>query len=124
MNYSWLEDYCLSKRGAEKEYKAEWEAIRYLVGGKMFGLQGNDSDGRSIITLKLNPVYGELLRNTYPDIRPGYYMNKTHWNSLDLNGHVPGDVLKSMVDQSYDLIFKSLTKQQRSNILCTFEEQV
>ncbi len=53
MKYGWLEDYCLSKEGAEKDFKIEWDAIRYLIGGKMFALQGGDKDKKRIITVKL-----------------------------------------------------------------------
>lgn len=117
MNYTWIEDYCLSKKGTEKEYKVEWEALLYKVGGKMFVMQGQDNEGRSIITIKLEPPFGELLRSQYNDIRPGYYMNKIHWNSVDLNGAVPDDVLKSMLDQSYDLVFRALTKKMQNEII-------
>ncbi len=117
MNYPWLDAYCLSKKGAVKDYKMEWEAIRYMVGGKMFVMQGSDNKGRSIITVKLEPVFGEFLRDRYPDITPGYYMNKMHWNSLDLNGTVPDDVVKDMLDKSYELVLKSLSKQQQNAIL-------
>lgn len=111
MKYSWIEGFCLSKKGAVKEYKAEWEALLYLVGGKMFVMQGRDNQGRSIITIKLEPPFGELLRSQYADIRPGYYMNKLHWNSVDLNGSVPDEILKCMLDQSYELVLHSLTKK-------------
>jgi len=116
MKYAWIEDYCLFKKGVEKEYKAEWEALLYKVGGKMFVMQGQDNEGRSIITVKLEPPYGEFLRNEYDDIRPGYYMNKLHWNSVDLNGSVSDDLLKTMLDQSYELVLHSLTKKAQNEI--------
>ncbi|XID96281.1 MmcQ/YjbR family DNA-binding protein [Paenibacillaceae bacterium WGS1546] len=53
MNDSWLDEYCLAKDGATKEYKKEWKATRYLIGGKMFALHGADKTARPIITLKL-----------------------------------------------------------------------
>ena len=42
MKYGWIDEYCLAKNGAEKDFKIEWNAIRYLIGGKMFALQGGD----------------------------------------------------------------------------------
>lgn len=116
MPYEWLEDYCASKKGAVKEFKPEWNALRYMVGGKMFALQGEDNMGRPIITLKLPPVEGEILRSQYEDIRPGYYMNKLHWNSVCLHGAVPDHVLKDMIDISYGLLFASLTKKAQQEI--------
>ena len=116
MKYAWIEDYCLAKKGAEKEYKAEWGALLYKVGGKMFVMQGQDSDGRSIMTVKLEPPFGEFLRSQYEDIRPGYYMNKQHWNSVDLSGTVPDDVMQNMLDKSYELVLHSLTKKVQNEI--------
>lgn len=116
MKYEWLDSYCLSKAKAVKEFKEEWNATRYLVGGKMFALLGHDASGKEIITVKLEPCFGQFLRDKYEDIVPGYYMNKEHWNSLSLDGNVPDDVCKDMIDQSYQLIFKSLTKKLQKEL--------
>lgn len=121
MNYPWLDAYLLSKKGAVKDYKAEWEATRYTIGGKMFALQGADKERKSIITLKCEPSWNQALRIQYHDITAGYYMNKEHWNSLDLNGSVSEDVLKLMIDQSYELIFGSLSKRMQGEILAQME---
>lgn len=117
MKYQWIEEYCLSKTAVEKDFKIEWDAIRYLLCDKMFLMQCEDNQGRNIITVKLKPERGELLRNEYPEsIFPGYYMNKIHWNSLDLNSHVPDQLVREMIDESYDLIFKALPKAKRLEI--------
>ena len=77
MKYKWFEEYCTSKKGAYKEHKAEWEVDRFMIRDKMFGMRGCDNNGKEIITLKLNPLYGQLLREQYKDvIVPGYYMNR------------------------------------------------
>lgn len=57
------------------------------------------------------------MRSEYRDIVPGYYMNKTHWNSVYLDGTVPEDILKEMINQSYNLIFNSLSKKKQKEIL-------
>ena len=116
MKYPWVDDYCLAKKEVQKDYKVEWEATRYMIRGKMFALQGGDKEGKDIITLKLEPMMGELLRNQYQDIVPGYYMNKEHWNSLYLDGNVPDGVLKDMLDKSYQLVFDSLPKKVQREI--------
>lgn len=117
MKYDWFDEYCLSKIGAEKEYKPEWDATRYMIKGKMFLLYGGDKEGKPIITVKLNPSNGELLRSQFNDIIPGYYMNKQHWNSIYLDGNVPDEVVKKMLDESYDLIFASLSKKLQREVL-------
>lgn len=117
MKYLWIDEYCNLKQGVLKEFKDEWNATRYLIGGKMFALQGQDNISRPIITLKLEPLDGDFLRGSYTDIVPGYYMNKLHWNSVYLDGEVPDDVLRSMIDKSYEIVFKSLTKKLQKDIL-------
>lgn len=117
MKYEWISDYCLAKKGVEKDYKAEWEATRYMIRGKMFAMQGGDKYGKPIITVKLEPAHGDILRQQYKDIVPGYYMNKDHWNSLYLEGDVPDDVLADMLDNAYNIILRSLSKKTQNEIL-------
>lgn len=117
MNYPWLDKYCMSKEGAIREYKEEWKATRYMIGGKTFALQGNDNTDRPIITLKLLPADGDHLRNLYEGIVAGYYMNKKHWNSVYLDGSVPDDIVQDMIDTSYSILFASLTKKVQKEII-------
>ncbi len=117
MKYEWMDAYLLSKKGAVKDFKVEWDATRYMVGGKMFAMQGGDKEHKAIITLKCEPPLGQILRREYPDIIAGYYMNKEHWNSVYLDGEVPDDVLKQMIDESYGLIFGGLTRKMQKEIL-------
>lgn len=117
MKYEWLDDYCLSKKGSEKDYKVEWDATRYLIKGKMFAMQGGDKDKKAIITVKCEPLFGQLMRQQHQHIVPGYYMNKEHWNSVYLEGDVPEDVLKQMIDMSYQLVLKSLSKKLQKEIM-------
>jgi len=117
MKYEWIDSYCLAKKGVEKDYKLEWQATRYMIRGKMFAMQGGDKGGKPIITLKLEPMFGSMLRQQYKDIIPGYYMNKEHWNSLYLEGDVPDDVLKDMLDKSYQILLSSFSKKVQKEIL-------
>ena len=116
MKYDFIQAYCLSKKGVEEDYKQEWDAIRYSIRGKMFALVGNDGDGKPVISLKHTPAHGEVLREKFEDILPGYYLNKTHWSSVFLGGSVPEAVLKQMLDEAYELIFNSLPKKVQNEI--------
>ena len=111
MNYPWLDEYLCAQKGACKEYKLEWECFRYMLAGKMFAMVGADNHGKSIVTLKMLPENGAILRAQHSDIIPGYYMNKEHWNSVFLDGSVPDEVLRAMVDESHRLILGSLSKK-------------
>jgi predicted DNA-binding protein (MmcQ/YjbR family) len=117
MKYDFIQEYCLAKKGAEEDYKVEWDALRFSVRGKMFALVGNDNTGKSIISLKHSAERGVELREKYEDITPGYYLNKTHWSSVFLGGNVPEAVLKQMLDESYELIFNSLPKKVQKEII-------
>lgn len=117
MNYPWIDAYLTSKKGAVKEFKLEWEVFRYMIGDKMFAIQGLDNKGKEILTLKLEPTFGQYLREKYPSIEPGYYMNKVHWNSMDLNGDVPDDIVRKMIDQSYECVLQSFSKKKQLALL-------
>ena len=118
MKYDFIDDFLLGKKGVTKDFQADWNWIRYKVDDKMFvAVCFDDNNNPKYITLKLNPIDGEFFRNSYEDIIPGYYMNKTHWNSIKADGNVPDDVVKELLDKSYDEILNKLTKKKRAEIL-------
>lgn len=117
MRYTWIDEYLLSKPGVTKDLKKEWNWIRYQIGGKMFAAVCLDDDDKPYyITLKLEPADGDFLRSQYEDIIPGYYMNKTHWNSVKPDGEVPDDLLRDLLDKSYKLVFGGLSKKKQEEI--------
>lgn len=117
MRYDWINDYLLSKKGVSKNLE-NWNWIRYQIGGKMFAAVclGED-DVPYCITLKLEPNEGAFLREQYEDIYPGYYMNKIHWNSINSDGAVPDELLKDLLDKSYDLVLAGFSKKKQAEIL-------
>lgn len=117
MSFPWLDEYFLTKPGVTKDYQPDWEATRYFISDKMFGMLADNNKGIELITVKCEPLFGEYLRETYPDITPGYHMNKVHWNSVRMDGDTPEDVLKDMVDMSYGLVLESLTKKKQKEIV-------
>jgi predicted DNA-binding protein (MmcQ/YjbR family) len=88
-----------------------------MLVGKMFAMQGTDKSGKPIITLKIEPSYGVELRKEHKEIVPGYYMNKLHWNSVRLDGDVPDDLLREMIDESYQILLNSLPKKLQKDLL-------
>lgn len=120
MKYTWMDDYLMNKQGVTKDLKEEWNWIRYMIGGKMFAailLDGEDKP--YYINLKLEPGDGDFLRQQYKDIIPGYYSNKQHWNSINPDGEVPDDLLKDMLDKSYELVIHGFSKKRQQEILLT-----
>lgn len=122
MKYPWIDEYLMKKPGVTKDLKEEWNWIRYMIGGKMFVaicLDGTRDNKPYYITLKLEPVEGEFWRKQYEDIIPGYYCNKVHWNSINPDGCVPDDLLKDMMDKSYQLVLGGLSKKKQQEVLLT-----
>ncbi len=117
-NYRWLDECLLKQPGTEKEFQPAWQAHKYLLRGKMYTYIGvNDQNGRPIVTLKLEPLYSDMLRREYADIVPGYYMNKEHWSTVYLDGEVPPEVIEDMVRASHRTMLASLSKKAQREIL-------
>lgn len=70
------------------------------------------------INLKCNPNDAIAYREIYKNVVPGYHMNKRHWNTIILNDEIPLEILKDMINDSYNLVFKKLTKKDKQTILC------
>lgn len=104
--------YCLLKKGVSEEFPFDETTLTFKVIGKMFALTSlNEADFR--INLKCDPEWALELRDTYDSILPGYHMNKKHWNTVLVNYNLPNELLKKMIDHSYDLVVKGLTKKQQ-----------
>ena len=117
MRYTWLDEYLMAKPGVSKNTE-NWNWVRYMIGGKMFAaICLDDNDKPYCITLKLEPMEGDFLRQQYTDIYPGFYMNKVHWNSVNPDGAVPDALLREMADKSYALILKGFSRKKQQEIL-------
>lgn len=107
-----LAQFCATLPGAVEDYPFGPEPLVMKVGGKMFALIG-DNGGVFNISLKCEPHMAELLRLEYESVKPGYHLNKKHWNTVTADGSVPEQELKDMIKHSYELVVKGLTKAQR-----------
>ncbi len=118
MRYDWLDGELLRLPGVTRDFKAEWNWTRYMVGGKLFCALCHDDAGADVyITMKLEPLRGEFLRAQFPgDVIPGYYMNKLHWNSVRPQGSVPEDILRDMLMESYSLVAAGLPRRVRAEL--------
>ena len=91
----------------------------WKVGGKMFCLTSLKEweKGTPSLNLKCDPEKAEELRAEYEAINPGYHMSKIHWNTVDFHGDVSTKLMFELINHSYDLVFKSLTKKIQNEIL-------
>ncbi len=103
---------CLGMTGAEETMPFGPEVLVYKVAGKMFALAVPD-DVPARMNLKCDPEKALELRDRYEGITPGYHMNKRHWNTVLLDGSVPGALVREMIGDSYALVVKGLTRKQR-----------
>lgn len=108
MDAETIREYCISKKGTEESMPFGEDTLVFKVMGKMFLLMNLEGD--LSINLKCDPVKAISLRETYPAVLPGYHMNKTHWNTVMIDGSIPEREIHAWIDQSYDLVVISLTK--------------
>ncbi|EPY09719.1 MULTISPECIES: MmcQ/YjbR family DNA-binding protein [Paenibacillus] len=109
-------DYCFDKQGARLTYPFGDDVPVFRVGGKIFALF-RETDGCPSVTLKCDPFRAESLREQFAEITPGYHMNKRHWNTVALNGSLSDQDIQMLIDHSYDLVFKSLTREEKAVII-------
>ncbi|MEG1585785.1 MAG: MmcQ/YjbR family DNA-binding protein [Bacteroidales bacterium] len=109
-------DYAITLPHVEQEYKAAWETLLLKIGGKIFVLIPLDTGGNPVINLKCDPERAEELRMRYEAIHPGFHMNKQHWNTVYLYGHLPAGLLQEMISDSYHLVYNGLTRKVRKEL--------
>ena len=103
---------CLALPGAVEEFPFGDEVSVFKVGGKMFALSALDGTPLEI-SVKCDPDIARQLRAAHQAIRPGYHLNKRHWNTITLDGALPDQMVTDMLTDSYDLVVASLPKARR-----------
>lgn len=118
MNLETYYEYCLSKIGVTEDFPFDEDTLVFKVGAKMFALSSLSQweKGQPSVNLKCDPDKAAELRAEYSDIQPGYHMSKIHWNTINVNQKVSDKMIKELIDHSYELIFKSLSKKIQTDI--------
>ena len=106
MNIEQYREFCIGKEGATEEFPFDNETLVYKVYGKIFALSGVENFAS--INLKCDPEYAVELREKYDSIKPGYHMNKKHWNTILMDGSLPDKLIKELILQSYDLVLRGI----------------
>jgi predicted DNA-binding protein (MmcQ/YjbR family) len=107
-----LKAFCLDQPSAEETFPFSAELSVFKVGGKVFALTALDEPPLRI-SLKCVPEVAVKLRIEYEAITAGYHLNKQHWNTVVIDGSVPDDLLREMIEDSYDLVRAKLPKAVR-----------
>jgi predicted DNA-binding protein (MmcQ/YjbR family) len=103
---------CLALPGAVEEFPFGPETSVFKVAGKIFALAALEADPLSV-SLKCEPELAAQLRLDYPAIRPGYHLNKRHWNTVTVDGSLPERMVRELIEDSYDLIVAALPPARR-----------
>jgi len=107
-----LRDHLLSFTGAEETFPFGPDTSVFKVGGKMFALSQLAADSLRV-SLKCDPRLAEALREAHAAVIPGYHLNKRHWNTVIIDGSVPEQMVKDMIEDSYDLVVSNLPASRR-----------
>lgn len=114
MNILTFREYCLTFDAVTEEFPFDENTLVFKVCGKMFALC--DVDEFESINLKCDPDKAVLLREEYPEVLPGYHMNKKHWNTVSMQGDLPDDLIREWVRDSYRLVVEKLPKRIREQL--------
>ena len=103
MNIEDYYNYCLSLKGTKEEMPFDKKILVFKINGKIYTL--TNIEAFEFINLKCRPEETEELRIKYPSVKPGYHMNKKHWNSIYIQGNdVNSKLIKEWIFNSYKLV--------------------
>jgi len=112
VNMKSLRAHLLSKEGASEDFPFGGDVLTVKVNGKIFALVALEERPLRI-NLKCDPFLAMELRERYGSVRPGYHMNKVHWNTLILDGEVLDSAVRMLIDHSYELVAKKGGKRHK-----------
>ena len=115
MDAAELRRWCLAQSGAVEDFPFGSEPSVFKVGGKMFALSTLERTPLEV-SVKCEPELALQLRDTYSAIRPGYHLNKRHWNTITLDGSISEQLVRELIVDSYDLVVSALPKRTRDEL--------
>jgi predicted DNA-binding protein (MmcQ/YjbR family) len=118
MNIQQFYEFCLSKKGVTEHFPFDEDTLVLKIGRKMFCLTSLTEweKGTPSLNLKCDPEKAQELRAEYEAIIPGWHMSKIHWNTVAFNSDVSDKMMRELIDHSYELVFKSLSKKVQAEI--------
>jgi len=102
---------CAEWPGTSEGFPFDAKTLVWKVGGKLFALA--DTDHFASINLKCDPERAVELREQYAGVRPGWHMNKVHWNTVEVHSDVPVAVLWELLRHSYLRVASGLPARDR-----------
>ena len=114
MNIEELRDFCLSLKAVTEEFPFDETTLVFKVAGKMFCL--SDLEDSLGVNLKNDPEKNMELREQFLAVKPGYHMNKKHWNTVEIDGSISNEQIKTWIVESYNLVIKGLPKKKQEEL--------
>jgi hypothetical protein len=114
--------FALSLPGATEDCPFGDETLVFRVGDKIFALISLEGEPIGL-SLKCDPSLSERLRENYPQIVPGYHMNKKHWITISDCRSLPGELVQRQICHSYMCVLKKLPKGVRMGIMSSFSDR-
>ncbi len=87
-----------------------WQLVRVKGSRKAF-LWTYEKDGHIWLNVKADPEWRDYWRGAFPSVIPGWHQNKEHWNTVILDGTVPEDAVRRMIEESYGMVTDSPSKR-------------
>ena len=110
-----LRVWCLEQNGAIEDFPFTAEHSVFKVAGKMFAISALAREPLEV-SVKCEPELAIELRSSYPAIRPGYHLNKRHWNTVTVDGSLSDQLVRDLIEDSYDLVVSALPKRLREEL--------
>lgn len=115
MDAATLRRFCMELPGTTEDLPFGEELLVFRVRGKIFALLALD-EHPLWVNLKCDPDRAIALRQQHTGIRPGYHMNKRHWNTVVQDGSVSDGLLGELVRHSRDCVLAGMTRAQRQGL--------
>jgi predicted DNA-binding protein (MmcQ/YjbR family) len=112
MNFDAARAYLRKRPASVEDFPFGPDVYVYKIRTRMFATLV-ESEDVARMNLKCDPAEALFLRDMFDAVVPGYHMNKTHWNTVILDGSIPRGEIERMIDRSYALVVKRLKRAER-----------
>ena len=102
MTFGEFYDFCCALSNDDASTPFDKNTLVFKKKGKIFAL--TNAEHFEFINLKCDPEQALHLRAIYQAIKPGYHMNKKHWNSVYLNQDVSDQLVFQLIEASFNLV--------------------
>jgi len=114
MNIESYRDFCMNLAGVTESFPFDETTLVFKVMNKMFAI--TDTMDEFKIAIKCDPEMAEYRRARYPSVKPGYHLNKKHWNTVVVEGDISDSILQQWILESYNLIVNGLPKKSKEEL--------